>query len=327
MRDRTSRTRGGPFTVGILAAAILSLTGVLIVIASTRYGIPALVIAVWRDVFTAIVLAAVLAVVAPGLIRAGLTELRYLAVYGFVLACFNVLWTISVIRNGAAAATLLVYASGGFTVIIERLVSRTRPSASKIVAALLSFVGAALLSGALEPGAWRVNGPAIAVGIGSALAYAVYSVVGKGASRRGLSPWTNVLYSFAFAAVFLLVARRLPASLLPPSVTGPGMLALPGAPAGAWIVLFVLAAGPTLVGFGLYNVTLAALPAGTANILVSMEPVFTAGIAFVFLGERLGSAALLGAFLVLAAVAATCLDGGGRGSARAATTRARASGG
>ncbi|MBU0929016.1 MAG: EamA family transporter [Spirochaetes bacterium] len=311
MSQRGSISRGGPFAVGILAAAILSLTSVLIVVASKRYGLPALVIAVWRDAFTAGVLAVVLSVVAPGLVRAGLSELRYLAFYGFVLACFNVLWTISVIRNGAAAATLLVYASGGFTILIERLASGTRVSPSRIIAAALSFLGAALLSGAMEPGAWRANGAAVAVGIGSALAYAAYSVVGKGASKRGLSPWTSVLYSFAFAAIFLLAARRLPASLLPASVTGPGLIGLPGSPAAAWLVLLVLAAGPTLVGFGLYNVTLAALPAGTANILVSLEPVFTAAIALAFLGERLGAASLLGAACVLGAVAVACLDGRG----------------
>ena len=67
-------------------------------------------------------------------------------------------------------------------------------------------------------------------------------------------------------------------------------------------MLFLLAAGPTLAGYGLYNVSLGYLPSGVANLIVSLEPAFTALIAYVVLGERLSSAQVLGGVMILAGV-------------------------
>ena len=43
-----------------------------------------------------------------------------------------------------------------------------------------------------------------------------------------------------------------------------------------WLILFLLAAGPTLAGFGLYNVSLTYLPSSVVNLIVTLEPVMTA---------------------------------------------------
>ena len=70
-----------------------------------------------------------------------------------------------------------------------------------------------------------------------------------------------------------------------------------------WGVLFLLAAGPTLVGFGLYNISLGYLPASVANLIITLEPVFTAIIAAAFLGERLNAVQIAGGVLILGGVA------------------------
>lgn len=49
---------GAGVGLGLAAAAILSLTGVLIALISRAYALPALTIAFWRDVFAALALAA-----------------------------------------------------------------------------------------------------------------------------------------------------------------------------------------------------------------------------------------------------------------------------
>ena len=52
-----------------------------------------------------------------------------------------------------------------------------------------------------------------------------------------------------------------------------------------WLLLLALAAGPTLLGFGLYNISLKTLPLAVANLILSLELVFTAVIAYFLLGR------------------------------------------
>ena len=75
-----------------------------------------------------------------------------------------------------------------------------------------------------------------------------------------------------------------------------------------WIVLILLGAIPTVGGYGFYNVSLCLLDASIANIIVSLEPAFTAIFAFLILGEVLTPVQLLGSALLLAGVAAIKLN-------------------
>jgi drug/metabolite transporter (DMT)-like permease len=76
-----------------------------------------------------------------------------------------------------------------------------------------------------------------------------------------------------------------------------------GRSAGGWAALVGLAAGPTVLGFGLYNVSLGRLPASAANLVLTLEPAFTAAIAWPLLGERLGAAELVGGLVIMSGVA------------------------
>ena len=68
-------------------------------------------------------------------------------------------------------------------------------------------------------------------------------------------------------------------------------------------MLAALAVGPTLMGFGLYNVSLRYLPSSTANLVVMIEPVFTAVLAYIVFGEVLTAVQLAGGAMILGAVA------------------------
>jgi drug/metabolite transporter (DMT)-like permease len=69
-----------------------------------------------------------------------------------------------------------------------------------------------------------------------------------------------------------------------------------------WIVLVLLALGPTIGGYGLYTISLGYLPASVANLIATLEPVFTAILAYLLLAERLGWIQLLGSGLIAAGV-------------------------
>jgi drug/metabolite transporter (DMT)-like permease len=57
-----------------------------------------------------------------------------------------------------------------------------------------------------------------------------------------------------------------------------------------------------VAGFGLYNVSLGYLPSSVANLIVTLEPAFTALIAYFLLGERLNAIQIGGSLMILAGV-------------------------
>jgi drug/metabolite transporter (DMT)-like permease len=99
-----------------------------------------------------------------------------------------------------------------------------------------------------------------------------------------------MVYTFAFATVFLLLLQR-PATIL---WLGP---ALPG-----WGLLLLLAVVPTIGGYGLYTLSLEYLPASVASLLATLEPPLTALWAYFFLAETMSAVQLAGAGVILAGV-------------------------
>ena len=127
--------------------------------------------------------------------------------------------------------------------------------------------------------------------------------MGRVTSTRGISPWTTLLYIFAFAGVFLFLAN-LTGGWVPGSATTPGDMFWLGDSVEGWTVMILLGAIPTVGGYGFYNVSLSLLDASVANIIVSLEPLFTAVFAFLLLGETLTPVQLLGSALLLSGMAA-----------------------
>jgi drug/metabolite transporter (DMT)-like permease len=298
--DRTNLTRGYP--IALLSAAILSTTAIFIRYLTQTYGIPALVLAFWRDVFVALTLLPVLGLFRPLLLRVSRVHLRYLIVFGLALAIFNALWTLSVALNGAAVATVLAYSSAGFTALLGWWLLKERLDWAKLLVVALCLGGCVLVSGALNPAAWNSNLTGILAGVLSGLFYAIYSLMGRSAAQRGLNPWTTLTYTFGFAAVFLLIFNLLPGGILPGAAATPADLFWLGGAWAGWAILFLLAAGPTVAGFGLYNVSLIYLPSSVANLIATLEPAFTATLAYFLFGERLSGVQLLGSLMILAGV-------------------------
>lgn len=288
--SRSSSLRG--YFICLVGTAIWSTTAIFIAHLNARYGLPPLVLAFWRDFFVALGLGTGLALIRPRLLflpdvrRRGL----FFAAYGLILAIFNTLWTTSVALNGAAVATVLVYSSPAITSTLEWRLFGERIQALRIAALILSLAGCILTSGAYNAVLWQVNPLGIIVGLASGFAFSVYSLFGKASQRQGIPPWTATLYAFVGATVFLALLQR-PATIL---WLGPAV--------GGWAILLLLALVPTIGGYGLYTVSLAYLPAGTANLIVTLEPVMTGIMAYLFLGERMTSVQLLGGVLILSGI-------------------------
>jgi drug/metabolite transporter (DMT)-like permease len=300
MPNTSHLTRG--YTAALVSAAILSTTAIFIRYLTQTFSLPALILACWRDFIVFFTLLSALAIFRRRLLRAAGRDLPFLLAFGLMLALFNSFWTLSVAFNGAAVSTVLAYSSAGFTAVLGRWLLKERLDWAKWLAVAVSLAGCVLVSGALDPGAWRVNLTGIVTGILSGLWYAIYTLMGRSASQRGLNPWTTLVYTFGFAAVFLLGFNLFGGGLLPGAATQLSDFLWLGKSWIGWGVLVLLAAGPTLAGFGMYNVALTHLPSSVVNLIATSEPAFTAAIAYVFLGERLTWVQVGGSLLILGGV-------------------------
>ena len=297
--SKSSTTRG--YVIALTATAIWSTAAIFIGYLTTRFEIPPLVLAFWRNLFVAVMLFAVIGVVARPLLRLDQRHHRFLLLFGFILAVFNCLFTVSVALNGAALSTVLAYSSPAFTALAGRFVWQEKLDILKLGAILLSLLGCVLVSGACNLDSWQANPLGITIGLLSGVGFAGYSIMGKLASERNIAPWTTTLYAFAIAAFFLLFLQR-PDTIL--------WLSRPLAKtpmdwqeaATGWGILLLLSIGPTIGGYGLYTVSLTRLPAVTANLITTLEPIMTTTMAFFLLGEQLTAVEIAGGSLTLLGV-------------------------
>jgi drug/metabolite transporter (DMT)-like permease len=109
-------------------------------------------------------------------------------------------------------------------------------------------------------------------------------------------------YTFGFAALFLLAFNLLSGGALPGSAKNISEMIWPGLDLLGWGVLFLLAAGPTLLGFGTYNISLTYLPSSVVNLIVTLEPVFTTISAYFVFGEVLTLIQLIGGLMIVGGV-------------------------
>jgi drug/metabolite transporter (DMT)-like permease len=269
---------------------------------SEDYHLPALILAFWRDLFVALCMLPVFILIRPRLLRIKKNNILFLVIYGAVLALFNILWTLAVTLTGASVATVLVYSSTGFTALSGWLFLKEKLGWTKVLAIFFSLAGCLFVSGAVNIDAWQTNALGIISGSLSGLFYAMYNLLGRYATQRKINPWTTLFYTFLIAALVLLMINVLPLDFIPKTAKSPQELFVLGSQWRGWGLLILLAAGPTLIGFGLLNVSLGMLPSSTVNLILTFEPVITAVAAFFLLGERLTRIELFGSGLILAAL-------------------------
>ncbi|NPV87322.1 MAG: DMT family transporter [Anaerolineae bacterium] len=280
------------YPIAVLATTFLATTAIFIGYLTRTVGMAALLMALWRNIGIVLLLLVGLALISRRLLRLGRANVRFFLLFGLVLALFNSAWAFSVLLNGAAAATVLAYGATAFTVLLERLLFGERLRLTRLAAVALSLTGVLLVARAYDASAWRLNGWGIFAGLGVALLYAVYNLMGKETARRGISSWTAQLYSFGLAGGYLLLAN-----LVLGGGAGGGLL--PRIPLTGWLALGGLATASVL-GYGLYVLSMKYLAASVSNLIATLEPVITALLAYVILGERLLGAQIVGAALIVA---------------------------
>lgn len=275
------------FGLALAAALAWSFTGPGISYLLTTYQIPRLTLAFWRDLF------AVLAILPLTIFRFGLPSRRELARFAlagvFFIGLYHALWVFSIDYNGPAVAVVLIYTFPAFATLGAWLLWREQPTQPALIGLALAFVGCLLVVRAYDPRVLVLNWLGVASGLGTGIAQAGYSLFSRRALRNN-HPWTALAWTMTFGTIALLLTQR-PATILDV-----------GSGSWPWMVLIVLAIGPTLGGYMLYTTALRSLPAGVAGTIVTLEAPFAALLSAILLRQWLEWPQLIGlGFMLLGA--------------------------
>ena len=267
--------------VGILA---ISTSPILIRVAA----MPALVLAFWRCLAGAVVLAPFAPRGRVGTLDRA--DLARLAASGLFLAVHFALWNASLGLTTVAAATTLVSCAPLFVGLGSVFLGEA-PSGRAWAGIALATAGAVVIgvgdATAFGGGPDEVLGDLLA--FGGAVAMAAYLLLGRVARRRlPVSTYAASVYGVAAAAL-------LPACLLAGSSLG-------GYRATAWLALAGVVAGPQLLGHTVFNGLLASVSASVVAVVMLLEPVIATVLAWWLFDEVPGPSLWVGAPMVLAGV-------------------------
>ncbi len=279
------------YIIVLTGTVVWALTGIVIKILLTQYHMETMTIAFWRvSIVTAFVFVALLVADARQLVIAR-RDLGLFALYGLIgVAAHQFVWITSVQYNGAAVATVIIYTSPALVAIFAWRFMRETMDRTKLAALALTLLGIVLVARAYDPAQVQLNAIGLIVGVGSAMTFATYSLIGRIATRT-YTAWTSLFYAFLFGTIFLLPASLTVRHFVPSNLPLDGLA-----------TLIFLALVPTLGGFASYTIGLSHLPASVASILAAFEPVTTAIVAYFVLGERLDALQLIGGLMILTSV-------------------------
>ena len=194
-------------------------------------------------------------------------------------------------------AAILLYTSPIWVVLMSALFFHEKVTRRKLLALTLAFAGCALVSGI---GGGGLNPLGIVVGVGSGVAYGLYSILGSVALRR-YPPETVSAYTFFIAALAVLAISR-PVELVQKMATANSL---------AGLILLTLATGAVtaFVPFLIYTIGLNRVQASHAAILATVEPLVATVLGILVYHEQLRTATLLGIACILGAILALNVGG------------------
>lgn len=250
-----------------------------------------MVVVTWRAVIGVAALAIVLAATRPALLRIPFAAVPFFLAYGFFGVTLNFWAYFSAVKyTTLAVAITLLYTYPMFVALFSAIWLGERLTRTKFAAAALTVLGSALVAQIHEAEFLRVNLRGILFGLLTALSMAVYTILGKRALAR-YAPWTVVLYAFAGGGLFLALG------------SGHRLVAAADYPPVAWAWIVGLSLVPSLGGYALFTLGLRDLPASQVSIVATWEVVTAAVLGWLFFGEHLTAAQLVGAVLVCTGIA------------------------
>lgn len=218
--------------------------------------------------------------------RIGRADLFRLAPIGAVCAAHFLCFIAALSYTTVAHALTLTYTAPLFIAALSRLILGEPLPPRTLPGAFLAVAGVAVLAG-LEP---RLSGRLLvgdALAVGSAITFALYSLLGRRERTR--------LPLLRYAGWVYLIAGSLTAPLA-------GGLFDRSIPPSAMLAVAAMAVFPSAVGHTLYNAAVRRIHPSLANLIATQEVSGGICLAWLLLGETPGVNGLVGAALTLAGV-------------------------
>lgn len=225
------------------------------------------------------------------------TDIRYFigtGICSFTFFSWCYMKAINLTSLGVAA--VLLYTAPTFVMMFSLALFQEKMTKRKGLVLLLTFAGCVLVAGLLEGGAtftWR----GLFIGLCAGIGYALYSIFGTFAIRRGYGSLTISFYTFLTAAIFMAFCVD------PPEIVRQ-ITAL-----GAWPLLALFALLTTVVPYLCYTKGLSGLPASRASVMATIEPVVAAVLGIVVFKESASGMKIAGIALVLFSVVLMSREG------------------
>jgi drug/metabolite transporter, DME family len=218
-----------------------------------------------------------------------------IAVNGLLSALFQSCYFVAISLTSVSLATLITI--GGAPVIVavvEQARGRRALGRAGVVTMAMALAGLGLLAG--RPGGGFGETAVLAstgMALLSAAGFAAITLIGA-SPVTGLGELTLNGFGFSLGGLALLPLAALLGDGLAfrPSLASAGLLA-------------ALGIGPTAMAYTLYFRGLRRAPASTAALLSLIEPLTAAVLAALVLGDRLSATGIVGAVMLVAAVART----------------------
>jgi DME family drug/metabolite transporter len=285
---QSERLRG--YGLALVAAGLWATLGLFYHKLET-YGLPRLTIAFFRATITATILFPILKWKRPRWLRIERHDwLLFVALGLFGVAAFFVVYIYAIALTGMGVAAVLMYTAPAWVTLISAIAFQERLNGLKISVLLLACFGCALVGRVYDVDNVRPNLPGILAGLGAGLTYGLYTIFSK-AAQRHYTAWGTLAYALGLGGLCMLPLQSWDDVV--------GALTTPAAI--FWLLMLGLI--PTLVGGVAFNAALRRVPASDASIVATLEPVIAALLGWAFLKEQMETPQLLGAGLILIAVA------------------------
>jgi drug/metabolite transporter (DMT)-like permease len=252
-------------------------------------GISPIELVQFRAAGSAVLLALVLGVRKPSLLKIAPKNIGYFALLGVLLAVTQFTYLFAISKTLVAVAILLQYQAPLVVALYTFFVLREKLATTTVIAMFFSLFGCYLVVGAYSLNILSMSKAGIISGLCSAVTFALYTVKSESGMRRH-SPWTVLFYAFTVAAIIL-------------NIVYPPFHALNHSHALVtwWWIFFVTLFG-TILPFASYNLGIQRIRPPHASVTATLEPIAAAIISYIFLGEILELWQIIGAILVIIAI-------------------------
>ncbi len=227
-------------------------------------------------------------------------QLGWLALHGLIaVGLYNLLFFVAIAHVGIVLAFALLYSAPAWSAVLGYVLLRERHPQRIYLAVFLTMMGVALA--VMKPAGFKLllSIPIIGLlaGLGAALTYALFSILGKPLLRDCPSS-TLLLYSFGIGSLVLTTVDGLDGG-------GNRLLSISSAD---WLVLLSIGVFPTFLAYLAYTEGLRHTPATLATILAAIEPVVAVALGLVVFHERLSAYQSVGVVLILSAAVIVALS-------------------